>query len=159
MAASVDVQQVDAMCALVYDVKHRSDMYARKVKINTMHLENIRLNMEFMNKSMQMQKIALVNHEQRADLIKESTAMCERQIAEEKEGGNIWILEIERKLNQLYDFTPEYHALCDEMDQLREKMLATCEEIKKVESQIPDLQAVNEFKLNMQSDMSGASEL
>jgi hypothetical protein len=146
------------MSERTYRINDAQDLFKRKIAINTLALENLHLNVLFTEKSIAMQSIAQEIAKQKIVLVGETLALFNQQIEQVDQLRNSHIVEIYRELNTLDDATPEYKQLCQEMDEIGEKMLKLCEQITELEKEIPDFQTVTEYKITLPTEVLSEAE-
>ena len=132
-----------------FRINDAQDLFKRKIAVNTLALENLKLNVLFTEKSIAMQTIAQDIAKQKIELVNETLTLFNQQLAEVDQLRNDQIVEIYKELNVLDETTPEYKQLCAEMDDIGERMLKFCEQITEIEKEIPDFQTVTNYKITL----------
>ena len=132
-----------------FRINDAQDLFKRKIAVNTLALDNLKLNVLFTEKSIAMQTIAQNIAKQKIELVNETLTLFNQQLEEVDQLRNEQIVEIYRELNVLDETTPEYKQLCDEMDDIGARMLKLCEQITEVEKEIPDFQTVTNYKITL----------
>ena len=132
-----------------FHVNDAQDLFKRKIQINTLALENLRLNVQYTEKAIAMQTLARHMATQKIELVEETLDLFKQQLNEVDELRNAQILDIYREINQLDETSPEYKHLCQEMDEIGDKMLKICEKITEIEKEIPDYQTITNYKITL----------
>jgi putative ubiquitin-RnfH superfamily antitoxin RatB of RatAB toxin-antitoxin module len=132
-----------------FHINDAQDLFKRKIAVNTLALDNLKLNVLFTEKSIAMQTIAQDIAKQKIELVNETLTLFNQQLEKVDPLRNEQIVEIYRELNVLDETTPEYKQLCAEMDDIGDRMLKLCEQITEIEKEIPDFQTVTNYKITL----------
>jgi hypothetical protein len=121
------------------------ELMSKKILINRMSIENMKLQIEYGNLSKKLQELNIATCNEKIKLVEQLNGILEQQLNEFTELRQNECLDIYGYINELDSPTTEFIQTCDKLETARAKMEDLMEKIQKIENTIPNEQVITNY--------------